>query len=116
LVYQPEIISAEPPQSSRYSASDARSFTERSEESASAGSKEVRGFLDGFSAEAEAAAVPTRRERVERVSTRWWREDGDGLGGAAVTSSGGEQRRNQRSSEAIRGQQSAVTSSGGEQR
>ena len=80
LVYQPLIISAEPPQSSRYSASDARSFTERSDESALAGSKEVRGFLEGFSAEAEAAAVPTRRERVERVSTWWWRE-GQGRAG-----------------------------------
>ena len=56
LVYQPLIISAEPPQSSRYLASDARSFTERSDESASAGSKEVRRFLGGFSAEADAVA------------------------------------------------------------
>ena len=56
LVYQPLIISAEPPQSSRYLASDARSFTERSDESASAGSKEVRRFLGGFSEEADAVA------------------------------------------------------------
>ena len=39
LVYQPLIISAEPPQVSRYSASDARSFTECSDESASAGGR-----------------------------------------------------------------------------
>ena len=45
LVYQPLIISVEPPQFSRYSASDASSFTERS--ASWAGSKEVRSFLGG---------------------------------------------------------------------